>query len=111
MSAFYAAVLADTNREDGDGFCVLADDEDDAAITLVQMRPEYLEGAAAASVEIVRESTPVKPCLLVADLDAAAEAVDTSGGQTRGPAWSWRGTSRLDVVDPEGNVVQLVGDE
>ena len=106
MASFYSAVLAGSIRSDEDGVCSIV--EETAAIVLVTMRPEVAAQPDAPSVALVRTEVAIKACLHVGDLDAATAAVRDHGGAVRGPEWSWHGSRRIDVVDPEGNVVQLV---
>ena len=56
-----------------------------------------------------REDTPFKPVFTVPDLAAVRlAAVATGGGlQDASRAWPWRGSTRLDGHDPEGNIVQF----
>jgi predicted enzyme related to lactoylglutathione lyase len=56
-----------------------------------------------------REDTPFKPVFTVPDLAAVRLAALATGGglQDASRAWPWRGHTRLDGHDPEGNVVQF----
>ncbi len=109
MTAFYrdALGLEPAGSHDGGADLLCAG----SVLHLVQV-----PAAVAATIEIAlpaerREETPIKLLLPVADVAVSARRAAAGGGQVDEDAqpWEWQGTLRLDVVDPEGNVVQLVG--
>ncbi|MBI1378402.1 MAG: glyoxalase/bleomycin resistance/dioxygenase family protein [Frankiales bacterium] len=106
VAAFYAAVLGLEVAERAEGYAVVRGEQCEVAVVAIP-------AAIAAGIEIadppeVRESTPLKPVLLVPSLDAADLVVRAGGALAPGARpWEFGGLRRLDVVDPEGNVVQL----
>lgn len=111
LTAFYAAVLDLEVVERSAGFATLGG-EGAAEVSLVAMPPsvaaELLISAAEHGVPAL-EDVAIKPVLLVDSLPRALAAAVSLGGHPRPPetAWTYRGRRRHDVVDPEGNVVQL----
>jgi len=81
-----------------------------SVLHLVQVPPAVAAGIVIGSPAERREDTPIKLLLPVNDVAATARRAAAGGGQVDEDAqpWEWQGTLRLDVVDPEGNVVQLV---
>ena len=71
---------------------------------------EYAGDITITQPPQLREDTPFKPVFTVADLAAVRLAAQATGGglQDASRAWPWRGGTRLDGHDPEGNVVQFV---
>jgi predicted enzyme related to lactoylglutathione lyase len=55
-----------------------------------------------------RSEVPVKLAFEVPTLDGAADSIERLGGTTAGADWDFAGYRRRDVVDPEGNVIQLL---
>jgi predicted enzyme related to lactoylglutathione lyase len=103
MSSFYAAVANLDEVTSADDHRVLAADH----LEIVVVR-------SGVAVEVsrpprVREETPIKPVLPVADLAAARVLAAAHGGRVLPVDREWVfGAHRVcDGVDPEGNVVQL----
>jgi len=98
LAGFYAAVLAPSTIE------TVGDD------VLVRAVVEaYLHHASLASERHgqVRSDAAVKPQFTVDDLERARTAVVASGGMLTNRSFTWNAVAHLDVVDPDGNVVQL----
>jgi predicted enzyme related to lactoylglutathione lyase len=108
MSVFYQQCfgLIEVARATGD-YCILESD----AWTLALVRASGIE---ASSIKINdpprrRTDTPIKLGFAVVDIDACRSAVRRLGGLAEAAEqdWQFRGVLHGDVVDPEGNVVQL----
>jgi predicted enzyme related to lactoylglutathione lyase len=56
-----------------------------------------------------REGSPLKPVFDVDSLEAALQKVEEKGGVLTGRTFSIGGIARHDVLDPDGNVIQLRG--
>jgi predicted enzyme related to lactoylglutathione lyase len=56
-----------------------------------------------------RESAAIKPVFEVGALDDTLDAVRTGGGVVTGRTFTIDGLTRQDVLDPDGNVIQLRG--
>jgi predicted enzyme related to lactoylglutathione lyase len=70
--------------------------------------------AVAESVSIStppapRQDAPIKPVFDVGSLDAALEVVAAAGGVATATTFTFEGLTRHDVLDPDGNVIQLRG--
>ncbi|WP_372715312.1 VOC family protein [Nocardioides sp.] len=103
---FYRAVLGLDVQEVGEGFVTLG--PPDGALSIVAM-PAGIAAELARRPVVPITDAAIKPVLLVASLDVALDAVGAHGGQPAEGAttWTYLGRRRQDVVDPDGNVVQL----
>jgi predicted enzyme related to lactoylglutathione lyase len=104
VRAFYARCFGLSVEDEGTGFCGLVS----AAwlLTLVQS-DEALPGSTPPER---RGETPVKLAFTVPDIEELRPLVSELGGGVD-PAestWQFRDSLHCDLVDPEGNVVQLV---
>ncbi len=75
-------------------------------VTLVETADARVEANPAPR----RSATAIKLVVEVADIDAATVDIDALGGRVDSTdnAWTFRGMTHRDAIDPEGNVVQLV---
>jgi hypothetical protein len=105
LAAFYGAVL------DAEPL-----DESSADIRLINERDEVLIHSipkkVAKEIEInsppaPRENSPLKPVFDVASLERALGKVEAMGGVVTSRGFSLNGLTRRDVLDPDGNVIQL----
>jgi predicted enzyme related to lactoylglutathione lyase len=107
LAAFYEAVLgAKPNHEPSGDIRLLGDREE----VLIHKLPAKI----AKTIELrtppePREGSAIKPVFDVDSLEAALEQVDTRGGVVTGRTFSIDGLTRYDVIDPDGNVIQLRG--
>jgi predicted enzyme related to lactoylglutathione lyase len=105
LAAFYESVLGVTSEHDpwggigllGEGVEILVHPvpEAIAATIEIQTPPEPLEGAA------------IKPVFDVHSLDLALETTVANGGVDTGRTFSIDDLTFHDVLDPDGNVIQL----
>ena len=81
-----------------------------STLHLVGVPPSVAEDIVIAVPPVRREEAPIKLVVPVDDLAAARQRAAEHGGVVDGPAyeWAWKSSVRVDAVDPEGNVVQLV---
>jgi hypothetical protein len=98
MAAFYAAVLDPATTESFDGDVLVS-----GAIEV------YLHAAVPLDEEHahVRSEVAVKPQLAVNDIERAQVVVQSMGGALTDRSFTWNGVVHVDVVDPDGNVLQL----
>jgi catechol 2,3-dioxygenase-like lactoylglutathione lyase family enzyme len=108
MRAFYVACLGLVVVEQDDTTAMLR--SDGWTLHLVTVRP-----AVAATIELSdpphrRAATPLKPVFEVAGIEPLRERIGELGGRLDPPerGRSFGGALRLDSVDPEGNVIQLL---
>jgi predicted enzyme related to lactoylglutathione lyase len=107
LAAFYEAVLE-----------VSPTDEPSDDIRLLNDRVEVwihsIPSHIANTIEITvppeaREDSAVKPVFDVGSLEHALNEVRANGGVVTGRSFSLDGLTRHDVLDPDGNVIQLRG--
>ena len=106
-AAFYEVLL--NGRTVEEGVCARVTSEIDEVLV------HDIPADIAATIKIVsppvaREDTPMKPVFTVDDVDATIARAEAHGGQTIGRGFTYEGRRYQDVLDPEGNVVQLRGD-
>ncbi len=105
LAAFYEVVLdAHPTREDS-GDVRLVTDRDEILVHTVPR-------AVAAGIEISvppepREGSALKPVFEVSSLPTALGRVEPAGGVVTERTFRLQGVTRHDVVDPDGNVIQL----
>jgi predicted enzyme related to lactoylglutathione lyase len=105
LAAFYEGVLSLNPTEDSWGGIRLLDVNEEILI-------HPIPKAIAKTIDIqtpprARENTAIKPVFNVASLSACLEEVQRRGGVVTDQTFSLDGLTRHDVLDPEGNVVQL----
>ena len=69
--------------------------------------PRVAEAIVLESPPIAREYSALKPVFDVDLLSAALEQVKSNGGVVTDRAFTLDGLTRCDILDPEGNIVQL----
>ena len=105
MATFYEAILGATPSYEPSGDIRLVNDREEILIHSV---PEKI----AKNIDIStppkpRDGSAIKPVFDVDSLVAALESVRTNGGVVTPRTFSLEGLTRHDVLDPEGNVIQL----
>jgi predicted enzyme related to lactoylglutathione lyase len=107
LAAFYEAVLGiEPNHESSGDIRLLGDREE----VLVHSVPaKYAKTIEVRTPPEPREGSAIKPVFEVESLEAALEQVHPKGGVVTGRTFSIDGLRRHDVVDPDGNVIQLRG--
>jgi predicted enzyme related to lactoylglutathione lyase len=107
MTAFYRDGIGLTASSSTDGATEL--ECAGATLHLVQVAPSVAAEIVIAEPPVRREETPIKLIVPADDLPAARRRIAEHGGAVDGPdrEWTWKGTVRVDAVDPEGNVLQL----
>ena len=108
MSTFYEAVLAMRVVSAEADHRILA--SDDAQIVLHAIPPHIAAEIAIPVPPEPREEQAIKPMFAVANLADAERATERCGGRLIGAVWAMSGRRIRDVCDPEGNIVQLLGE-
>jgi predicted enzyme related to lactoylglutathione lyase len=107
LAAFYEAVLEVNPHHEPSG-----------DIRLIGHREEVLvhsiPATIAKTIEVrtppePREGSALKPVFDVESLEAAVEQVSAKGGVVTARTFTLNGLTRRDVIDPDGNVIQLRG--
>jgi len=95
--------------EDGDYAVLESIKAAGAALTLVQAPAQIADNIEISSPPRVRASTPLKLTLLVDSIDSLLGGIDELGGIGNATIkrWGFRNHDHHDIVDPEGNVIQL----
>jgi predicted enzyme related to lactoylglutathione lyase len=105
LADFYEAVLGVTPTNDGSGDIRLRSDREEVLVHSVPV--SVAKTISIQSPPVARDSSPMKPVFDVDSLEAALEAVETNGGVSTGRTFSMDGLTRHDVLDPDGNIIQL----
>ncbi len=107
MQQFYQALGFRLLEAEAGDFAVLG--SGDTELSLVQIPAEYAADIVISSPPEAREETPIKLTIRVTDLAGTLLSVAACGGRTAegGGQWTFRGFDLQDVIDPEGNVLQL----
>jgi catechol 2,3-dioxygenase-like lactoylglutathione lyase family enzyme len=115
MANFYVAVVGLTpdpaTDPDTDDFRILTSVLWE--LTLVRIPTEVAATFEVTSPPARRADTPMKLSFEVSSLSACQEAVARTKGRVDpdDAVWRFRGSLHLDVIDPEGNVLQLLQSE
>lgn len=105
LASFYAAVLdARSVVEPSGDIRIFGDGEE----VLIHSLPDAVAGGIEiAAPPAPRDGTPIKPVFDVGSLESSLRIVRTAGGVVTGRVFSLGGLTRHDVLDPDGNVIQL----
>jgi predicted enzyme related to lactoylglutathione lyase len=106
LADFYEAVLGlvrDPKSAEGD--IILTGET--GSLFIHAIPAQIAEGIVIDTPPEPREDTAMKPVFDVKSLPIALEQVENLGGLVTERFFSWDGLTYHDVVDPEGNVVQL----
>jgi predicted enzyme related to lactoylglutathione lyase len=107
LAAFYEAVLGANPRHEPSGDIRLIGDREEVLVHSIPAK-------TAKTIEVrtppePREGSAMKPVFDVESLEAAMEQVNAKGGVVTARTFSIDGLTRHDVIDPDGNVIQLRG--
>ena len=105
MADFYDAVLEMTSRSDDSKDIRLRNDREEVLVHSVPAT--VAKTISLQSPPEARDSSPIKPVFDVDSLPAALEAVVLNGGVATVRTFTMDGLTRHDVLDPDGNVIQL----
>ena len=105
LARFYEAVLA-AEEVDPSGSDIRLRTRSDEV--LIHSLPKKAAARMVRHVPPVpREDSPLKPVFTVESLPLALQHVEAHGGMVTSRTFQLDGLTRHDVVDPDGNVVQL----
>ncbi len=107
LVAFYSALASDAVEDIENDFATFKASETEL---IILQTPEHISSQIEiVDPPVVRSATPLKPIISVPSIDLALKAVSESGGAILPGASPWKFRDNLvqDIVDPEGNVVQL----
>jgi predicted enzyme related to lactoylglutathione lyase len=105
MTDFYVRCVGFTLEETSDGYRGLSNDQ--LQLWLIQ-RTGATDASQHTGRAEPRSQVPIKLCCEVPNLQRAALVVASLGGSASTETWKFAGYRRCDIVDPEGNIVQLL---
>jgi predicted enzyme related to lactoylglutathione lyase len=108
MREFYRECFGLTIKDATDQYCVL--ESDDWTLSLVVARDARVSEVEAPQPPIRRDWSPIKLGFPVHNIEDLRPVMRRLGGQldASNATWEFQGFARLDGLDPEGNVVQLL---
>jgi predicted enzyme related to lactoylglutathione lyase len=105
LALFYEGVLGATPIGEPSDDIRLMSERDEV---LIHSIPKKIARAIEiTSPPAARENSPLKPVFDVPSLENALASVEARGGVVTSVGFSVDGLTRRDVLDPEGNVIQL----
>jgi catechol 2,3-dioxygenase-like lactoylglutathione lyase family enzyme len=106
MAAFYGHGLGLRLDETGDGYRGLR--SKGFTVWLVRGNPQPQDDAADDEPARRRSDVTVKLGFELPSIELASSTITSLGGRISAKSWEFAGYLRRDVVDPEGNVLQLL---
>jgi predicted enzyme related to lactoylglutathione lyase len=108
VADFYEAVLGLSSKPSpGDSKKDIRLGSDGQELLIHSIPPRISKGIILESPPVPREDCAIKPVFDVKSLPVALEQVSLFGGIVTKRTFATNGLTRHDIVDPEGNVVQL----
>ena len=105
LAAFYEFVLGAKPLKEPSGDIRLVNDRDEVLIHSIPKK--IAKDIEISSPPAPRENSPLKPVFDVASLETSLDSVEAAGGVVTTRTFSLNGLTRHDVLDPDGNVIQL----
>lgn len=105
LATFYAAVLGARPFPEPSGDIRLVSDRDEVLIHSIPS--EVARDLKISTPPAPHDGSPLKPVFEVESLATALEGVRATGGVVTDRTFRFGGSTRHDVLDPDGNVVQL----
>jgi hypothetical protein len=105
LAKFYEVVLSLEPLEETSGDIRLVNGRDEVLIHSIPTK--IVRDVAVSSPPAPRDNSALKPVFDVTSLESALAGVEAMGGVDTGRGFSLGGLTRRDVVDPDGNVIQL----
>jgi catechol 2,3-dioxygenase-like lactoylglutathione lyase family enzyme len=105
LAAFYQAVLGARPTVESSGDIRLRNDREEVLVHSVPARIARTIDVRVPPVP--REASALKPVFDVSSLETALEEVRSNGGVVTTRTFTFDGLTRHDVLDPDGNVIQL----
>jgi predicted enzyme related to lactoylglutathione lyase len=105
LAVFYETVLGATSHNEPSGDIRLLSERDEVLVHSIA--EQVAKSIEVTSPPAPRHNSPLKPVFDVASLEGALESVESTGGVVTSRVFSLNGLTRHDVLDPDGNVIQL----
>jgi predicted enzyme related to lactoylglutathione lyase len=105
VALFYERILEAKAAAEpsGDTRLVTAVDE----VLIHSMPKKVAKGIPVSAPPISRDDSALKPVFEVGSLSSALQRVAENGGVVTGRTFRFDGLTRHDILDPDGNVIQL----
>lgn len=105
LASFYERVLEATAVTESSGDIRLLSALDEV---LIHSIPEKVAaGISISSPPVPRDDAALKPVFDVRSLSSTLQRVEANGGVVTSRTFRFNGLTRHDVLDPDGNVIQL----
>jgi predicted enzyme related to lactoylglutathione lyase len=105
LAVFYESVLGAVPSDESSGDIRLINERDEV---LIHSIPEKIgREITITSPPAPRDNSPLKPVFDVVSLQRALGSVEATGGVVTSRGFSLDGLTRRDVLDPDGNIIQL----
>jgi predicted enzyme related to lactoylglutathione lyase len=105
LARFYVSVLAAEQTLEASGDIRVRNEHDEVLVHAA--RAGSVSGDSARGISSPRVNAALKPVFEVASLTDALAQVEPAGGCVTDYTFRIEGSTRHDVVDPDGNVLQL----
>jgi predicted enzyme related to lactoylglutathione lyase len=105
LAAFYEAVLDAEPLDESSEDIRLINERDQVLVHSIPKK--VAKEIKITSPPVPRQNSPLKPVFDVASLERALGNVESMGGVVTSRGFSLNGLTRRDVLDPDGNVIQL----
>ncbi len=107
MTGFYVALGGKPGDGQAGEFAIIA--TQDVELILLQVPEAIAEKIDITDPPTIRTSTPIKPIIRVDSIDEVLDWLPRLNGQVvpQTSRWTFRNQEVQDIVDPEGNIVQL----
>jgi hypothetical protein len=105
LATFYEAVLGAHKFSEPSGDIRLVSDREEVLIH--SLPSEVARDLEISTPPAPRDGSPLKPVFEVESLAAALDSVRNTGGVVTDRTFRFGESTRHDVLDPDGNVVQL----
>ena len=105
LAVFYETVLGAEPIDESSGDIRIINERDEV---LIHSIPKKIgKDIKITSPPAPRENSPLKPVFDVLSLEHALGSVEATGGVVTSRGFSLDGLTRRDVLDPDGNIIQL----
>jgi catechol 2,3-dioxygenase-like lactoylglutathione lyase family enzyme len=105
QAAFYSRLLGLEQVIREPGFAELSSEPNSV---LLHELPEKYRGTVPLTAQLTaQQEVVIKPVFVVTDIAAARKSINDTFGTVQGSEKTYGVFTYLDVVDPEGNVIQL----
>jgi hypothetical protein len=105
LAMFYEVVLGAKPLVEPSGDIRLINERDEVLIHSIPKK--IAKDIAITSPPAPRDNSALKPVFDVVSLESALGSVEATGGVVTSRGFSLDGLTRRDVLDPDGNVIQL----